>query len=152
MALPHRAPLSAQIGLRLQRHRCLHLLHNHPIGTHSRGCVTGDNFSWLHKKITGGKICAHVPWGGDDSCVAGKSFADYTNRWIQLGMRRPAGENQVIYYIDNEQVIDYKPSNDITSHGVLSKLYVFIQPWDDPRQTHLAETGIKIRNLEIKWD
>ena len=82
----------------------------------------------------------------------GKSFADYTNRWIQLGMRRPAGENQVIYYIDNEQVIDYKPSNDITSHGVLSKLYVFIQPWDDPRQTHLAETGIKIRNLEIKWD
>jgi len=114
--------------------------------------VTGDNFSWLHKKDTGGKICAHVPWGGNDSCVEGKSFADYTNRWIQLGMRRPAGENRVIYYIDGEQVIDYKPSNDITSDGILSKLYVFIQPWEDSGQPHLAETGVKIRNLEIKWD
>jgi len=113
---------------------------------------TGDNFSWLHKSITGGKVCAHVPWGGTDSCVEGKTFADYTNRWVQLGMKRPAGENQVIYYIDGEEVIDYKPSNDITSHGVLSKLYVFSQPWDDPYKTHTAETGVKIRNIEIRWD
>ena len=114
--------------------------------------ATGDNFSWLHKMHTNGKICAHVPWGGINSCVAGKSFADYTNRWVQLEMRRPAGENRVVYYIDGEQVIDYKPNNDITSDGVLSKLYVFTQPWADPGQTHVAEVGVKIRNIEIRWD
>jgi len=112
------------------------------IGTNGNG----DNFSWFNN---GNNVCAHVPWGGISNCVSGKTYDDYKGRWVKLAMVRPAGENLVLYSIDDENLITYTPSNDITTDGVLSQLHFFNQPWTDGGN-HLAASGIKMRNLDVR--
>ena len=116
-------------------------------GTHGNG----DSFSWGLGHNGVNKVCAHVPWGGENSCFSSKTYDNYKGRWVKLEMVRPAGKNRVLYYIDGVNVITYTPSpNDITSDGVLSQLHFFNQPWADNVGDHKAASGIKMRNVEVK--